>query len=740
MNNLLQLKGKFEQVKGKNPPGPPKLPKGTSVKAEQLESLLYDLKQLKMFWETDELLNGALVNIIYKGVVAKSNRAKGLLSKGNLKANKSVVGAKFIGNEKKKHVITHYVSMDILNDSIKKISACINKVKDEYDGIISSEDIEKINNKQVKYNSDLIAKTNFVSIIVDAHYIEKLAIPYEKENIKENCIVTIYKTDEKTAVLMEKLGIRLMPYRIIDETTMLLTPDQLEILKEKASYLISMAVSDISTLTKEDFFEIEKDILKLPRPSNEPIIGVIDTMFDKRVYFSEWVEFKNMLDDEIELTTNDYFHGTAVSSIIVDGPNINPNLDDGCGRFRVRHFGVATARNFSSFTILRAIKEIIASNKDIKVWNLSLGSVLEINPNFISAEAAILDRIQYENDVIFVVAGTNKVTGDNTVKAIGSPADSINSLVVNSVSFNNKPATYSRVGPVLSFFTKPDLSYYGGDEKEYIRVCGPLGEAAVKGTSFAAPWIARKMSYLIDVMGLSKEIAKALLIDSASGWSKVSVSSNILGYGVVPIRIEDIINSANDEIKFVISGISEAYNTYNYNIPVPVYKAKHPFIAKATLCYFPCCERNQGVDYTNTEFDISFGRLKENKIKPIDNNVQSSEDVHYLREESARALFRKWDNIKQVREVIKNSNKPKKVYETGLWGISIRTKERLEEKYGEGLKFGLVITLKEINGVNRIDEFIQQCSLRGWLVNKIDVDNRIDIYNLAEEEIEFDDI
>ncbi|MGL5085731.1 MAG: S8 family peptidase, partial [Clostridium sp.] len=82
----------------------------------------------------------------------------------------------------------------------------------------------------------------------------------------------------------------------------------------------------------------------------------------------------------------------------------------------------------------------------------------------------------------------------------------------------------------------------------------------------------------------------------------------------------------------------------------------------------------------------------------------------------------------------------KKVYETGLWGIGIRTKERLEEKYGDGLKFGLVITLKEINGVNRIDEFIQQCSLRGWLVNRIDVDNRINIYNLAEEEIEFDDI
>ncbi len=54
-----------------------------------------------------------------------------------------------------------------------------------------------------------------------------------------------------------------------------------------------------------------------------------------------------------------------------------------------------------------------------------------------------------------------------------------------------------------------------------------------------------------------------------------------------------------------------------------------------------------------------------------------------------------------------------------------------------GLKFGIVITLKEIDGVNRIDEFVKNCALRGWLVNRIDIEQRVDIYNLAEEEIDF---
>ena len=43
-----------------------------------------------------------------------------------------------------------------------------------------------------------------------------------------------------------------------------------------------------------------------------------------------------------------------------------------------------------------------------------------------------------------------------------------------------------------------------------------------------------------------------------------------------------------------------------------------------------------------------------------------------------------------------------------------------------------------MNGVNRIDEFIKLCMVRGWLVNRIDVQNQIDVYVKAEEEIEFE--
>ncbi|MEF3318497.1 S8 family peptidase [Peptoniphilus grossensis] len=747
MNEVLQLKGKLEQIKPGNTPGPSNIPKNKYVSIDHLEKLKDNLQKIKKFWEEEKLNIKPLVSAYYISVVAKSNRLKGILESNLKQNNNTIVGAKFTEGNYKKHIITYCVSIEIIDLSIKNIENVIKIISNNFGDKISHYDIEKINHKEYeKLFIKGVSRTRFVNIVVDAYYLESFGIEQDTSHLIENSIITIYDTGTKTSDIMNQLGINFLEVRSIDETTLLLTPDQYSLLKSKAPYLISMAVSDISKIDKGVIFDRDVIDANIPSPNNEPIIGVIDTMFDDRVYFSEWVEFENKVDDNIELKNEDYEHGTMVTSIIVDGPSLNPELDDGCGRFKVRHFGVAKSGKFSSFSVLRSIKEIVETNKDIKVWNLSLGSSMEINSNFISPEAAILDRIQYENDIIFIVAGTNKPK-NSKIKKIGAPADSINSIVVNSVSFDKEPADYSREGLVLSFFNKPDISYYGGDNTRYIKTCSPLGEAFVSGTSFAAPWIARKMSYLIDILGLTRELAKALIIDSATGWADRPYNPRLMGYGIVPIKIDDIISTPEDEIKFMINGVSEEYETYNYNIPIPEKNGKQPFVSKATLCYFPSCSRNQGVDYTNTEMDIHFGRLSKTKkgkvkIDCINDNKQSDEGKVLLYEGEARKLYRKWDNVKHIRENIKTAKGrqklPKKKNDNELWGISIKTKERLNASNGNDLKFGVVITLKEVNGVNRIQEFIQQCQFRGWLINTIDIESRIDIYNTAEEEIEFE--
>ena len=736
MYKTLQLKGAFEQRKNTGGGGAPNLPKGKTINSKKLKQLLNDLNRLYEFWSNEKILSGALINVYYNKIAAKSNRVQGLLT------NVSIVGAKFYDDQSPKHVITHFISLNELRQAIKNLDTSINILEQQFNGQISHEQIKKINskdpNEKIIINCPPKFKTVFLKILVDAYYVERFDVSSDVDELKTDSIITIYKTSEDTISLMNKLGIRVDNNRIIDNTTLYLYPDELNILKIKAPYLISMAVSDISILTKSDFDFVDNTVLSIPFPNNEPTIGVIDTGFSNEVYFSDWVETTNLLPKEIDLTPNDYLHGTAVTSLIVDGPSLNPDLDDGCGRFNVKHFTVAAGDRFSSFSILKNIERIIASNPDVKVWNLSLGAKFEINPNFISPEAAILDKIQCKYDVVFVIAGTNK-SDKEPFKMIGAPADSINSIVVNSVTHNGKPTTYTRTGPVLSFFIKPDIAYYGGDNDKKIKVYTNRGIEYVQGTSFAAPWIARKMCYLISILGLSREEAKALLIHSTTTWEKQKLDPYKIGHGVVPKRIEDVVNTPNDEIQFIISGISEEYDTYNYRIPVPIHQNKHPFIAKATLCYFPHCNRSQGVDYTNTELDIQFGRIKDNGIKSIDNNYQDRKG-HYTWEKDARMNYRKWDNVKHIREIVKSRNIPRDVYSSkGLWGISLKTKNRLNSEDGKNLKFSIVVTLKELNGVNRIEDFIRNCLLNEWFVNKIDIENRVDIHNIAEEDIHFEE-
>ena len=743
MNNVLELKGKrFVQESKKGNGGGAAINSKVVVTNNHVKKLQSKLQSLREFWmNEDKPFSGILISVHYNKIVAKTNRISGLF-KGD-QSNYAIVGAKF-NTEKTKHIITYFLEDADIEDSIKLLEN-VSKVLTIYftDGISKEVFEQKILFDRIDFKKYFLSKTLFRQIVADVSYIDDFEVEMARKHDKES-IITLFDIGVDVKYVFNKIGIDILSSRILDNRTVYLDENQMNLLYEKAPYLVAMATENLSDLSPDDFIEeYESDITSIPNPGIEPTIGVIDTLFDKRVYFSKWVEYHDMVDDNIPKGQNDYRHGTAVSSIIVDGPKMNPWLDDGCGRFKVRHFGVAAGAQFSSFTIIKLIKTIIEGNKDIKVWNISLGSNQEINDNFISAEAAVLDQIQYENDVIFVVAGTNKSRED--VNKIGSPADSINSMVVNAVTKSGVSTKDSRKGLALSFFAKPDVSYYGGSEEQYIQVCEPLGATFVAGTSFAAPWIARKLAYLIDVLGLNREIAKALIIDAARGWNDAPTPEEVAlyGHGIVPIKITDIIQTPEDEIRFLVTDVSEKWNTYNYHFPIPLKADTYPYYARATMCYFPLCDRAQGVDYTNTELNLHFGRIQDDgKLNEINDDKQNLDDIgesrSYILEGDARERFRKWDNVKYVAEKVKDRRVPKKSYRNKNWGMEIKTNNRLDPEDGVGLRFGVVVTIKEMYGINRIDEFIKNCNLNGWLVNAIDIQNRIEIHEKINEEIRFD--
>lgn len=750
MNPLLQVKLRFTGEKNNQKPGARNLRAKAETSTEKIDELIDSLRAVLRFYKDNpRVTNDVMIDVWYNNIIAKSNRVRELLKPSRRSINDTVVGARFsdapVGEEN--HIITHYVSERTINKTIEELQVAKEFLLKRLGGKATPMNFTEPNGN-INYEGFSIGKGKLRDLIIDCSVVEKFDVPRVTSiPDRDKFLITFYKSELSLSLLLEKLRVddTQLPYTAYGDDTISVTRDLFEIINDKIPYMISMISTDISSITLEDISPKSRDEHDIPDPKNEPVIGVIDTFFDESVYFSKWVDSKDYISD-LEKYQNDLNlrdHGTEVSSIIVDGPRMNPWLDDGCGRFRVRHFGVCSSR-ISTIRLVKKIKDIVNENPDIHVWNLSLGTDDEVSKNFVSFDAAALDEIQAKKNVIFVVAGTN----DNReiqegILKVGAPADSLNSLVVNSVRRDGQPAGYSRKGNILSFYNKPDVSYYGGDYDDRITAYTSYGTDEVYGTSFAAPWISRKMCYLIDVMGMPKEIAKALIIDSAATWDYKTMSKNnksIMGYGVVPVDIRKIVEAESDEIRFVVYGTSDSYRTANYAIPVPKDDDnKYPYIARATLCYFPKCSRTQGVDYTDRELSLKFGRITNDKgkINDINDNVQDDADSR-MDERQSRKEFRKWDNTKFISRIVKNSNKPVKSYDDRLWGLSVTSKERLSTQMRSPLNFGVVVTLKEVNGINRIEDFIKACILRGWIVNRIDIQNQLDIYASAQEEIHFE--
>ena len=750
MHNLLELKGEFRSKPNEQMGGGLTLPVGAFITSDKVRRLANELDRTCASWEGASLLDSVLIDVHYTTLVAKSNRVGRVFWQPKIKPSRLIVGARF--SEDDCHIITYYVPMDAIRNSARELRICADYLDREHGGSISR-DVFNTNNGTTE--GDVLAKyglarSNIRTLIVDSHYVGHFALPkaHLVSSDDHYRLVTVYKTEKSIGTLLEDLGIRFERKLLDDDTGLscVLSKGEYEKLIDLAPYLVAMSFSGSFESRLSSMGKPAKTLRTIPGPRDEPTIGVIDTFFDDKAYFAKWVDATNDYPAGYALNADDFVHGTKVDSIIVDGPNLNPGIDDHCGRFRVRHFGVMRSGRTYSSQIIDRIRKIVSQNSDIHVWNLSLGGIAEINRSFISYEGAALDTIQKENNCLFVIAGTNGDTDHGPSKqAIAPPADSLNSLVVGSVNGNKQRASYSRHGPVLSNFAKPDVCYYGGENgMDSCTACGWNNqEDFFVGTSAAAPWIARKACYLIDVLKFPREIAKALIIDSAAGWnSEIAASPDAyLGYGVVPKTIEEILQCRDYEIRFYVYGKIQDYKTYNYSLPVPKdSSSRYPYIARATMCYFSYGNRHAGIDYTDTELALRFGRITDKeKIDALKSGKLSQEtDGSGKRERELRKFFRKWDTVK----LLFSTNKEElKSYEGKKWGIEVQHNERqlADDVESDDLAFGIVITLRELKEKDRLQSFIDECIMNNWVVTTIDIDARIRTYLQMQSDESIDD-
>ncbi|HDH4926401.1 TPA: serine protease, partial [Staphylococcus aureus] len=148
MNDTLRLKGTLNYKKNSNRPGSPRLPKNGVVTSNHLKKLRSQLQRLLNFWEKEDLFEGALLSIYYKGVIAKSNRIKAYIKQKSSSPNDTIVGARFHG-KKKKHVITHLVYLDLIRSDIENLNIVIQNIDENFSGEVTYDIINQVNNEEI---------------------------------------------------------------------------------------------------------------------------------------------------------------------------------------------------------------------------------------------------------------------------------------------------------------------------------------------------------------------------------------------------------------------------------------------------------------------------------------------------------------------------------------------------------------------------------------------------------------
>ena len=299
MNNTLRLKGHFGHSKAQHP-GPPSLPTNAVVTTDQIQDRIDDLHHVIAYWKTQPSFIDPLVEVRYRTIVAKSNRIKRLLSSHNKSANDSIVGAVFSNNHAGKpcHVITHYVKMETIESTLRELEAA-KKILVHHGNSITNEELASITHDGLaEIDARMgLSKTSFAQIIRDVYYVERFTVKNYIDPQQEHALVTIYDTGRngsQTVELLNRLGVDVLRANLLDATTINMAPDQYRRLTETAPYLVAMSLKDALELKFEPNFKQVDDLFtpSIPMPTNEPIVGVIDTCFDlKNAYFSEWVEY-----------------------------------------------------------------------------------------------------------------------------------------------------------------------------------------------------------------------------------------------------------------------------------------------------------------------------------------------------------------------------------------------------------------------------------------------------------------
>ena len=321
---------------------------------------------------------------------------------------------------------------------------------------------------------------------------------------------------------------------------------------------------------------------------NYPRVGLLDSGVEPIPHLEPWLDGPEQNIANLAATDIRHRHGTSVAGIINYGDELQGQPWTGTVPSRITSCVVNTekdAAHISEDEMVEHVKTAITANPEVKVWNLSQGSTIEIENDEFSDFAVTLDSIQKTSQVLICKSAGNirRETPDQVRLALG--ADSVMSLVVGSIAHEQvvpddveagRRSPFSRIGLGPAGITKPDLTHYGGNAVTGIYTFSEIGYQtnAFKGTSHSTPRVTALAANLAFRLGepFNPLLVRALLIHSAGYPNLEGVENDDLrkeqGFGL-PAALEDILYNDEDEFTMVWQPVFDGRDFQIQDIPFP---------------------------------------------------------------------------------------------------------------------------------------------------------------------------
>ncbi|VVE22956.1 hypothetical protein PCE31106_03228 [Pandoraea cepalis] len=508
----------------------------------------------------------------------------------------------------------------------------------------------------------------------------------------------------------------------------------------------------------------------IPQPEGGvayPMVAVVDGGISDK--FAAWVKGSY---GRIPASQRDLDHATNIAGLLVGAKHFNPGYgsrfeENGCWLIDIalhtkdeyfgRHYGNGSAK------FMDELERVVADCRDkygVRVFNFSLNNKEDVIPNAFSEEATRLDKIAREHDVFFVISAGNvrdedrrpewdKVISVAAAQLIESksdtlwgPADSLLNISVGAMNgagvrgcLPDVPARYSRRGPGVRGSVKPDVSHIGGaDGKDDLSGLSSVSEdgmlAAVKGTSMAAPLVAKTLAALdMELAGVApREVVQALFLHNTyfekafQSQQARRIGRSLIGFGYPRASHQSLQLDRHTFGVVVFDSLHVDENTiidFSWPRELVDSEGRCRGVARLTLVYSPPLDFKYGAEVARINLEPALRQRVPNvkASRADDEDVESDDDedagkagwtgrakpvhAHGLKRTSREAALLvdglKWSPVKVLEGNFRG------VGRSHEWRLSVNYLLRDQAEFPkDGIPFAVILTISDPDGTANV--------------------------------------